>query len=106
MINKNDTWELVDKPEEKNVIDVKWVYRTKYNPDGSIFKHKARLVIKGHSHQRGVDFGEVFFHVAWHETVRFLVTLAAQYKWKLFHLDVKSAYLNESLEEDIFIEQT
>ena len=105
MINKNDTWELVDRPEEKNVIGVKWVYRTKFNPDGSIFKHKARLVVKGYSQLPGVDFGETFSHVARHETVRFLVALAAQYKWKIFHLDVKSAFLNGVLEEDIYVEQ-
>lgn len=103
MINKNDTWELVDKPEEKNVIGVKWVYRTKYNPDGSIFKHKARLVVKGYSQQPGVNFGETFAPVARHETVRFLLALAAQYKWKIFHLDVKYAFLNGLIEKYIYV---
>lgn len=64
MINKNDTWELIDRPEQKNVIGVKWVYRTKFNPDGSIFKHKARLVVKGYFQQPGVDFGDTFAPVA------------------------------------------
>lgn len=105
MINKNDTWELIDRPEQKNVIGVKWVYRTKFNPDGSIFKHKARLVVKGYFQQPGVDFGDTFAPVARHEIVRFLVALAAQCKWKIFHLDVKSAFLNGLLEEDIYVEQ-
>ncbi|PHU18550.1 hypothetical protein BC332_14245 [Capsicum chinense] len=68
MINKNDTWELVDRPDQKNVIGVKWVYRTKFNLDGSIFKHKARLVVKGYSQQPGVDFGDTFAPIARHET--------------------------------------
>ena len=49
MIEKNQTWELTTKPKGKNVIGVKWVYRTKVNPDGSIFKHKVKLVVKGYA---------------------------------------------------------
>jgi len=105
MINENDTWKLVDRPEEKNVIGVKWVYRTKFNPDCSIFKHNTRLVVKGYSQQPGMDFGETFAPVVQHETVRCLVFLAAQYKWKIFYLDVKSAFLNGFLEKDIYVEQ-
>ena len=56
MIEKNNTWELVDKPTHKKAIGVKWVYRTKLNFDGSINKHKARLVIKGYAQMLGVDF--------------------------------------------------
>uniref|UniRef100_M1AZF9 Retrotransposon protein, unclassified n=1 Tax=Solanum tuberosum TaxID=4113 RepID=M1AZF9_SOLTU len=104
MINKNDTWELVYRPEQKNVIGVKWVYRTKFNPADSIFKHKARHVVKGYSQQPGMDFGDTFSPAAQNEPVRYLVTLAAQYKWKIFHLDVKSAFLHGLLEEDIYIE--
>ncbi|KAK9682502.1 hypothetical protein RND81_10G078400 [Saponaria officinalis] len=53
MIKKNETWELVDKPKDRKVIGVKWVYKTKLNPDGTLNKHKARLVVKGYSHQAG-----------------------------------------------------
>ena len=105
MINKNETWELVSRPENKKVIGVKWVYRTKYNTDGSLNKHKARLVVKGYSQQYGVDFLETFAPVARLDTIKLLFALAAQKQWRVHQLDVKSAFLNGFLKEEIFIEQ-
>ena len=105
MINKNHNLELVDRPEEKNVIWVKWVYRTKFNPDDSILNHKPRLVIKGYSHHPWVDFGETFASNTRFRTVWTLVALTAQYKWKISHLDVNSAFLNGLIKEDIYVEQ-
>ena len=105
MIDKNETWFLTSRPKNKNDIRVKWVYRTKLNPYGTVSKHKARLVVKGYAQLPRVDFGETFALDARHKTVRMLVALAAQFKWKIFHLDVKSAFLNGFLEEDIFVEQ-
>ena len=64
MIEKNKTWELVKLPKEKEVIGLKWIYKTKYNEDGLVQKHKARLVAKGYSQQPGVDFTETFALVA------------------------------------------
>ncbi|KAK2404761.1 putative mitochondrial protein [Trifolium repens] len=104
-INKNGTWELTSRPKDKNVIGVKWVYRTKLNPDGSIHKHKARLVVKGYSQMAGVDYGDTFAPVARHETIRLIVALSAHNGWKIFHLDVKSAFLNGVLQEEIYVEQ-
>ncbi|KAA3469284.1 Integrase, catalytic core [Gossypium australe] len=60
MIHNNDTWELVDRPVQKRIIGVKWVFKNKYNADGSLNKHKARLVVKGYNQQYGVDFSETF----------------------------------------------
>ena len=105
MIDKNNTWELVDRPSHKKPIGVKWVYRTKLNSDGSINKHKARLVVKGYAQMFGVDFSETFAPVARLDTIRMLLALAAQRKWKIYQLDVKSAFLNGYLEEEIFVEQ-
>lgn len=76
-INRNDTWEMTELPENGKIIEVKWVYKTKFNENGEIDKHKARLVVKGYSHQQGVDYTEVFAHVARMETIRFVVALAA-----------------------------
>lgn len=64
MIEKNDTWKLVDKPKNRNVIGVKWVYRTKLNPDSSVCKYKARLVVKGYAQVAGLDYGDTFAPVA------------------------------------------
>lgn len=105
MIEKNGTWELVDRPENRKIIGVKWVYRTKLNADGSVNKHKARLVVKGYSQVYGVDFSETFSPVARLDTIRMLLALAAQKGWKLYHLDVKSAFLNGYLQEEIYVEQ-
>ncbi|KAL4388598.1 hypothetical protein GQ457_09G027370 [Hibiscus cannabinus] len=94
MISKNDTWKLVDKPKNKKVIGVKWVYRVKLNSDGSINKHKARLVVKGYSQEFGVDFTETFAPVARFDTIRLLIALAAHKSWEIYQLEVKSAFLN------------
>ncbi|GKV51031.1 hypothetical protein SLEP1_g57708 [Rubroshorea leprosula] len=104
-IEKNNTWELVDKPKGKTPIGVKWVYRVKYKADGSVQKYKARLVAKGYVQKHGIDFLETFFPVARFETIRLVIALAAQMKWKIFLFDVKSAFLNGWLEEDVYVEQ-
>ncbi|CAL2225682.1 unnamed protein product [Prunus armeniaca] len=104
-IEKNKTWKLVDRPKDKEIIGVKWVYKTKFNHDGSIQKHKARLVAKGYSQQPGIVFNKTFAPVARLDTIRALVALAAQKKWKIYQLDVKSAFLNGELEEEIYVEQ-
>ena len=105
MIGKNETWKLVRKPADRKVIGVKWIFRTKLNPDGSINKHKARLVVKGYAHIFGVDFSDTFAPVARLDTIRLLLAIAAQKGWKVYQLDVKSAFLNGFLEEEIYVEQ-
>ncbi|KAM1357424.1 hypothetical protein ACFX2H_031230 [Malus domestica] len=105
MIEKNATWELVDRPSNKPIIGVKWVFKTKLNLDGTVQKNKARLVAKGYAQKPGIDYNETFAPVARLDTIRTLIALAAQKSWKLYQLDVKSAFLNGVLEEEVYVEQ-
>uniref|UniRef100_A0A2N9JBE9 Integrase catalytic domain-containing protein n=1 Tax=Fagus sylvatica TaxID=28930 RepID=A0A2N9JBE9_FAGSY len=104
-IKKNDTWELTTLPHGKKAIGVKWVYKMKKNAKGEVERYKARLVVKGYSQQQGIDYDEVFAPVARLETIRLLIALAAQNKWSIFEMDVKSAFLNGYLLEDVYVEQ-
>ena len=105
MIEKNETWELVDCPQDKEVIGVKWVYKTKLNSNGSIQKHKGRLVEKGYSQQFSIDYNETFAPVTCLNTMKALIAPATLKKWKIYQQDVKSAFLNGYLEEEIYVEQ-
>lgn len=104
-IERNKTWELVPLPQGKVPIAVKWVFRINLKPNGSIAKHKARLVAKGFMQREGFDYSEVFAPVARFETVRLIVSLASWHGWKLWQLDVKSAFLNGPLEEEVYVSQ-
>ncbi|KAL4284533.1 hypothetical protein GQ457_16G014010 [Hibiscus cannabinus] len=104
-IDRNDTWELTSLPEGHKSIGVKWVYKTKTNKEGQLEKYKARLVAKGYKQRQGIDYDKVFAPVARIETIRLLTAVAAQNKWKIYQMDVKSAFLNGYLEEEVYIEQ-
>lgn len=104
-IRRNETWELVQLPESRKTLGVKWVYRTKLKQNGEVEKYKARLVVKGYKQKYGVDYEEIFAPVTRLETVRLLLALAAQNDWKVHQMDVKSAFLNGYLEEEIYVEQ-
>ena len=103
--NKVFQWELVDPPSNKKPIALKWVYKVKVNPKGEVVKHKARLVAKGFLQKAGIDYGEVYAPVARIETVRFVVAIATNANWSLHQLDVKSAFLNGPLDEEVYVLQ-
>eukprot|EP00253_Pinus_taeda_P029485 PITA_29485 len=105
-IERNKTWDSVELPKGKKVIGVKWVYKTKCNAEGKIERHKARLVVKGYKQQYGRDYEETFAPVARMETVRAVLSIAAQNKWEVYQMDVKSTFLNGVLKEEVYIEQS
>nr|GEW73491.1 ribonuclease H-like domain, reverse transcriptase, RNA-dependent DNA polymerase [Tanacetum cinerariifolium] len=104
-INRNNTWELTTLPKGHKAIGLKWVFKTKKDANGNIIKHKARLVAKGYIQEHGMDFEEVFALVARMETIRLLLPIAASNKWKVHHLDVKSAFLHGDLKEEVYVTQ-
>ena len=104
-IDRNNTWELAELPKGSQPIGVKWVFKKKMNAQGEIERYKARLVAKGYKQKAGIDYDEVFAPVARMETIRLLISQAAQFKWPIFQMDVKSAFLNGVLKEDVYIEQ-
>jgi transposase InsO family protein len=104
-IEANSTWELVDPPPRVRPIGLKWVYKAKKDAARIISKYKAWLVAKGYVRQQGIDFDEVFAPVARLESVRLLLAHAANEGWAVHHMDIKSAFLNGELQEEVFVEQ-
>ena len=104
-LQKNKTWELVDLPEGAKPIGLKWIFKIKRNSDGSINKHKSRLVGKYYIQRHGIDFEEVFAPIAHIETFRFIIALAASNGWEVHQLDVKTTFLHRELKEDVYVTQ-
>ena len=104
-IEKNQTWELVDVPKDKDVVSIKWIYKTKQDADGNVHKHKARMVARGFTQQPGIDFNETFVHVAQKDTVKTNLAIATQNKWHVYQIDVKLTFLNGYLEEEVYVEK-
>lgn len=101
-LNENGTWEIVKKPARCNVIGSKWVFKIK-NPTGEEPKFKARLVAKGFSQKSGIDYSETFSPVVRYDSVRTVLSLAAIHNMEITQFDVKTAFLNGNLAEDIYM---
>ena len=99
------TFDIVDLPQGRHAIGGKWVYRTKRGPNGEIVKYKARWVAQGFAQKYGIDYNETFAPVARFDSIRALLALVAHHDWELHQMDVKSAYLNGDLEEELYMKQ-
>jgi hypothetical protein len=94
---------LIDLPPSRKPIGVKWVCKVKRDEHGAVSKHKARLVVKGYAQRHDIDYDEVFTLVARLYSVRLLIALAAHEGWEVHHMDIKSAFLNDDLQEEDYV---
>ncbi|GJU09642.1 retrovirus-related pol polyprotein from transposon TNT 1-94 [Tanacetum coccineum] len=100
-----NVWELVDKPFGKMVIKLKWLWKNKNDEDQSVIRNKTRLVAKGYAQEEGIDFEESFAPVARLEAVRIFVAHAAHKSFPIYQMDVKTAFLNGPLKEEVYVAQ-
>ena len=104
-ILSNGTWEVVERPYGCKPVGCKWVFKKKLRSDGTIEKYKARLVAKGYTQREGKYFFDRYSPVARMTTIRVLLSLAASYGLLVHQMDVKTAFLNGELDEEIYMEQ-
>ena len=101
----NSVWSLVDAPKGVRPIGCKWIYKRKRGSDEKVETFKARLVAKGYSQKEGVDYDETFSPVAMLKSIQILLAVAANLDYEIWQMDVKTAFLNGNLEEEIYMQQ-
>ncbi|GJS77451.1 ribonuclease H-like domain-containing protein [Tanacetum coccineum] len=101
----NKTWVLVPRPPNVNIVRSMWLYKYKYNADGSLSRYKARLVANGRSQQQGIDCDDTFSPVVKPATIRTILSLAVSRQWPIHKLDVKNAFLHGYLTETVYVHQ-
>ena len=106
-IDKMATWEIVNRdqlPPQRQPIGCKWVFKRKLRPDGTIDRYKARLVAKGYVQQPGIDYDETYAPVVKFNSIRVLLSIGALLDLEIHQMDVKSAFLNGKLDEELYME--
>jgi hypothetical protein len=98
----NNTWELVPRPIGSNVVIGKWIFKHKFNSDGTLEWYKARWVLRSFTHWPGIDYDETFSPVVKPATVRTVLSLAVSLSWPIHQLDVKNAFLHGTLSETVY----
>ncbi|GJU49240.1 putative ribonuclease H-like domain-containing protein [Tanacetum coccineum] len=102
---KRHVWILIDFPNGKRAIGAKWVFRNKKDERGIVIRNKARLVAQGHRQEEGIDYEEVFTHVARIEAIRLFLAYASFMGFLVYQMDVKSAFLYGTIEEEVYVTQ-
>ncbi|KAH9802179.1 hypothetical protein KPL71_001272 [Citrus sinensis] len=100
---RNNVWKLVPKPEHQSVIGTKWIFRNKMDESDVVVRNKARIVAQGYNQEEGIDFDEIFPPVARLESIRMLLAFACHKDFILFQMDVKSAFLNGYIMEEVHV---
>ncbi|KAK9089019.1 hypothetical protein Scep_028101 [Stephania cephalantha] len=104
-MDDNKVWELVELPEGAKQVGCKWVFKTKRDSHGNIERYKARLVAIGYNQKDGIDYKETFSPVSKKDSLRIIMALVAHYNLELHQMDVKTAFLNGDLEEEVYMDQ-
>ena len=102
---ENEVWTLTNLPVERRAIENKWIFKKKTNADGNVTIYKARLVAKGYRQVQGVDYDETFSPVAMLKSVRIMLAIDAFHDYEIWQMDVKIAFLNGFLEEELYMMQ-
>ncbi|KAJ9538233.1 hypothetical protein OSB04_030966 [Centaurea solstitialis] len=102
---RNKVWRLVERPWGKTIIGLKWILRNKTDENNLIIRNKARLVAKGYRQQEGIDYDETYAPVARIEAIRIFLAYAAHKNMTVYQMDVKCAFLNGVLQEEVYVEQ-
>ena len=104
-IINNDVWDVIPRPKGNSIVTSIWIYKMKHAAYGSIEKYKARFVAHGFSRKEGIDYEENFAPVARYTSIISVLSLAIVMKWKIHHMDVKTAFLNGVVEEEVYVER-
>ena len=104
-IVSNEIWELVDLPLGCSTIGCKWIFKKKQDTDGTINKYKARLVAKDFTQKEGIDYFDIYSPISSITIIRVLIALASIYDFTIYHMDIKTTFLDGDLQEEIYMDQ-